>query len=80
MASDPGRNWPMQQPVNPNPPRQSDQRFRSFCERYLVTRSEFFRKDPDGLAEDTWTCILDAKRAYALIRRVGLSDHEDMSF
>lgn len=49
----------------------SDQRFRSFCERYLVARAHFFRQDPQGLVEDTWSCILDAKRAYAMIRRTG---------
>lgn len=49
----------------------SNQRFRSFAERWIVTRSEGFRKDPDGMAEDTWNCILDAKRAYAMIKQVG---------
>jgi hypothetical protein len=47
-----------------------DARFRSFAERYFVTRSQFFRQDPRGLAEDTWLCILDAKRAYKLIKGV----------
>lgn len=58
-------------PINPNP-QSSNARFRSFAERFLVTRSEFFRRDPEGLAEDTWTCILDAKRAYNKIRQVGM--------
>ena len=61
-----------QSPVNPSPVKQSNQRFRSFAERYLVTRSEGFRKDDAGLEEDTWKCILDAKKTYALINRVGL--------
>lgn len=64
--------------------RRSDQRFRSFAERYLVTRSNFFRQDPNGMAEDTYTCILDARRAYALIKRVGMGvgeeNPEDSSF
>lgn len=55
----------------------SNARFRSFCERYVVTRSEFFRQDPEGLAEDTWSCILDAKRAYSLIRRTSIGLGED---
>jgi hypothetical protein len=51
--------------------RNSDQRFRSFAERYLVARAQFFRQDPKGLAEDTWSCILDAERAYRMIERTG---------
>ena len=51
--------------------RDSDQRFRSFAERYLVARAQYFRNDPHGLAEDTWNCILDAKRAYQMIERTG---------
>lgn len=54
-----------------NSPKRSDQRFRSFCERYFVARATFFRQDPIGLAEDTWSCILDAKRAYAMIKYQG---------
>lgn len=59
----------------------SDPRFRSFCERYFVARASYFRQEPDGLANDTWTCILDAKRAYAMIKRTGENiDPEDDSF
>lgn len=57
--------------TSPERRRDSDQRFRSFAERYLVARASFFRQDPKGLAEDTWTCILDAKRAYQMIERTG---------
>lgn len=64
-------------PADPNPNRTSNLRFRSFCERYMVTRSEFFRRDPEGLAEDTWNCILDARRAYKLIGQVGLNVYDD---
>ena len=60
-------------PVNEGSTKQSNLRFRSFAERYMVTRSEFFRQDPDGLAADTWQCILDARRAYKLIGQVGLN-------
>ena len=56
----------------PAPSPKSNLRFRSFAERYLVTRSGFFRQDPEGLAADTWQCLLDAKRAYAMIGRIGL--------
>lgn len=51
----------------------SDQRFRSFAERYMIARAHLFRADPEGLAEDTWSCILDAKRAYAMIARTGFN-------
>lgn len=53
--------------------KKSDPRFRSFAERWMVARCGLFRTDPHGLAEDTWTTILDAKRAYAMIKRTGLS-------
>jgi len=49
----------------------SDQRFRSFAERYLIARAHLFRVSPNELAEDTWQCILDAKTAYNLIARTG---------
>lgn len=49
-----------------------DQRFRSFAERWVVTRSHLFRQDPQGLAEDMWACTLDAKRAYGMIRQVSI--------
>jgi len=55
----------------------SDQRFRSFAERFLVTRSHLFRNDPDGLAQDMWNCVLDAQRAYKMIRYVGFGRFED---
>ena len=59
--------------------KKSDQRFRSFAERYLIARASFFRQEPTALAEDTWSCLLDAKRAYAMVRRLGESvDPEDM--
>ena len=49
----------------------SDQRFRSFAERYMIARAHLFRVPDTELAEDTWQCILDAKRAYAMIARTG---------
>lgn len=49
----------------------SDQRFRSFAERFMIARAHLFRVDPAELAEDTWTCIMDAKRAYHMIARAG---------
>jgi hypothetical protein len=58
--------WP---PVSGAPPRQSNARFRSFAERYLIERAGQFRQE--HLAEDTWACILDAKRAYNMIGQVG---------
>lgn len=53
----------------------SDQRFRSFAERFIVTRSHLFR--PDAIAADTWACILDAQRAYKMIKLVGYGRFED---
>ena len=53
----------------------SDQRFRSFAERYLIERVRMFR--PDKIDEDTWACILDAKRAYKQIKAVGRSITEE---
>lgn len=49
----------------------SDVRFRSFAERFMIARAHLFRTDPVGLAEDTWCCIMDAKRAYSMIKRTG---------
>lgn len=57
--------------------RQSDQRFRSFAERFLVTRSSLFSTDPDQLAKDTWECIQNARRAYMMIKAVGYGRFED---
>lgn len=51
--------------------RPSDPRFRSFAERYIITRSAMFR--PGHEAEDSWNCLLDAKRIYAMVRRTGES-------
>ncbi len=60
-----------QQQFANTPRKQSDQRFRSFAERYLVARAGYLRQDPQGLAEDQWSCILDAKRVYQMIERTG---------
>lgn len=49
--------------------RQSDQRFRSFAERYLIARATFLR--PSHELEDGWKVLLDAKSLYAMIRRTG---------
>ena len=62
-----------QSPINDSPRRASNLRFRSFAERYLVTRSAFFRTDDAGLQEDMWKCMLDAKRIYKMIGEVGLN-------
>lgn len=55
------------------PIKKPDPRFRSFAERYVVARAEFFRKDPDGHAEDQWECLLDAKRVYLMARRMSIN-------
>jgi hypothetical protein len=85
--------WPQTQqspsPVNPNvgTPQQgtrgkkSDQRFRSFAERYMVARCHLFRTDMSEHTEDQWACILDAKRAYKMIEAVGMNiEPEDGAF
>lgn len=59
------------QPTHGNTKKPSDQRFRSFAERFVVARAGYFRQDPEGMAEDSWACILDAKRVYAMIERTG---------
>jgi hypothetical protein len=56
--------------------RQSDQRFRSFAERFMIERASTFRQDK--IDEDTWKCILDAKRAYKQIEAVGRSITEEL--
>lgn len=68
-------------PTHGNTKKPSDQRFRSFAERYLIARAHFFRQEPEGLAEDQWSCILDAKRAYRMIQRTGENiEPEDGAF
>lgn len=49
----------------------SDTRFRSFAERWMVARAHMLTADPAFLAEDTWRAIMDAKRAYNMIRSAG---------
>lgn len=65
----------IQQPQQGDQRVKPDQRFRSFAERYVVARAHLFRPDPDGHAEDQWVCLLDARRAYSLARR--MSQHLD---
>jgi hypothetical protein len=50
-----------------------DTRFRSFAERYVIARAEFFRKDPEGLIEDQFLCLLDAKRVYLMARNMSIN-------
>jgi hypothetical protein len=68
--------WPASNPIGEQR-RSSNMRFRSFAERYLVTRSAFFRQDEAGLQEDIWKCVLDAKRVYKLIGEVGINVQDD---
>lgn len=58
-------------PTHANVKKPSDQRFRSFAERYVIARAHYFRQEPELLLEDSWSCILDAKRLYAMIARTG---------
>ena len=65
-------------PINPNTGqpahvsrKKSDTRFRSFAERWLVARAHLLTPDPMRLAEETWQGIMDAKRAYNMIRSAG---------
>jgi hypothetical protein len=53
----------------------SDQRFRSFAERFMIERASTFRAD--HIDEDTWKCILDAKRAYKQIEAMGRTVSDD---
>lgn len=59
------------QPAHANVKKPSDQRFRSFAERYMIARAHHFRLPMSDHTEDQWACIMDAKRAYAMIQRVG---------
>lgn len=76
-------------PANPNvgQPQQgtrgkpSDQRFRSFAERYMVARCHLFRTSDGEHTQDQWRCVLDAKRAYNMIERAGRNiDPDDGAF
>lgn len=49
----------------------SDSRFRSFAERYVISRAPFFRLGFE--AEDGWSCLMDAKRLYKMIERTGVN-------
>jgi hypothetical protein len=65
-----------QSPIDLNTPRrQSHQRFRSFAERYMIERASTFRAD--HIDEDTWRCVMDAKRAYKQIEAVGCTITDD---
>lgn len=59
------------QPAQANGKKPSDQRFRSFAERYIIARAHFFRVPLSEHTEDQWSCVMDAKRVYAMIERVG---------
>lgn len=58
-------------PTHSNERKPSDQRFRSFCERYAVARAHLLTADPQKLAEEQWQMVMDAKRFYAMIERAG---------
>lgn len=49
--------------------KKSDQRFRSFAERYVIARADKFRVGHE--AEDGWHALMDAKRLYTMIRQGG---------
>lgn len=59
------------QPTHSNERKSSDQRFRSFTERYVVARAHLLTVDPLKLAEEQYAMVLDAKRFYAMIERAG---------
>jgi len=58
-------------PTHANVRKPSDQRFRSFCERYAVARAHLLTNDPAKLPEEQWLMVMDAKRFYAMIERAG---------
>lgn len=70
-VSAPVANPNLGQPGHVNVKKPSDQRFRSFAERYMIARAHLFRVAMSDHTEDQWACIMDAKRAYAMIQRVG---------
>jgi hypothetical protein len=58
----------------------SDQRFRSFAERYLVARAHLLTADPQALDEETWRMIQSARTAYRMIDQVGKGPIEPEDF
>lgn len=58
-------------PTHGNVRKPSDQRFRSFAERYIVARAHLLTPDAQKLAEEQFVMVLDAKRLYAMIERAG---------
>jgi hypothetical protein len=70
-AQQPVANPNVGQPAHVNTKKPSDQRFRSFAERYIIARAHFFRVPSSEHTEDQWSCIMDAKRVYSMIERVG---------
>lgn len=58
-------------PTHSNDRKPSDQRFRSFAERYVVARAHLLTADSTKLAEEQYIMVLDAKRLYAMIERAG---------
>lgn len=57
--------------------RMPNARFRSFAERFVVTRSEGFSTDPAQMQQDIWQSILDARVAYDKIKEVSRGVRDD---
>lgn len=55
----------------------SDPRFRSFAERYIIARANYFRVGHE--TEDAWNCLLDAKRVYKMAQRMGETIEPDLN-
>lgn len=66
-----------QSPANEAPRRKSDDRFRSFAERYVLTRSHLWPEDPDEWQKAMYAAILDARVAYNTIKKVGFNAEFD---
>ena len=56
--------------------RPSDQRFRSFAERYFIERARLLVDDGE-IDKQFWKVIQQAKTAYKMIRSVGINVHEE---
>jgi hypothetical protein len=66
-----GAQAPQGGPSHSNVRKPSDQRFRSFAERYVVARAHLLTPDATKLAEEQYSMVMDAKRLYAMIERAG---------
>ncbi len=74
-AGSPGVSGPAPVETPDERKRHSNQRFRSFAERYVVERAKTFRADHE--IEDAHNCTLAARTIYKMIAEVGRTLTDD---